>query len=59
VETVKPYKDQTGSKKEQVEQMFDSIASQYDFLNHFLSAGIDKGWRRKTIKKLQIGRAHV
>ena len=32
--------------------MFDSIAGKYDFLNHFLSMGIDKGWRRKAIKEI-------
>lgn len=32
--------------------MFDNIAHKYDFLNHFLSGGIDKKWRRKTIKLL-------
>jgi len=30
--------------------MFDSIAWRYDFLNHFLSFGIDRIWRRKAIK---------
>ena len=30
--------------------MFDNIARKYDFLNHFLSAGIDKGWRKKVVK---------
>lgn len=52
---VKPY-DSAGSKKEQVAQMFDNIAHRYDFLNHFLSLGIDKLWRRRAIgelKKLQ------
>ena len=29
--------------------MFDHIAPKYDFLNHFLSLGIDKLWRRKAI----------
>ena len=29
--------------------MFDNIAPRYDFLNHFLSLGIDKLWRRKAI----------
>lgn len=37
-------------KKEQVEKMFDNIAHKYDFLNHFLSAGIDKSWRKKVVK---------
>ncbi len=33
--------------------MFDNIAGKYDFLNHFLSLGIDKVWRRKAVKKLK------
>jgi demethylmenaquinone methyltransferase / 2-methoxy-6-polyprenyl-1,4-benzoquinol methylase len=33
-----------------VEQMFDRIALKYDFLNHFLSLGIDKVWRKKLIR---------
>jgi len=37
-------------KRAAVESMFDSIAWRYDFLNHFLSLGIDKLWRRKAIK---------
>ncbi|MFN9583307.1 MAG: class I SAM-dependent methyltransferase, partial [Bacteroidota bacterium] len=32
--------------------MFDSIAPRYDFLNHFLSLGIDKIWRKKAIQSL-------
>lgn len=40
------------SKKEQVAGMFDRIAGRYDFLNHFLSMGIDKGWRKKAIRTL-------
>jgi demethylmenaquinone methyltransferase/2-methoxy-6-polyprenyl-1,4-benzoquinol methylase len=50
---VKPYQNSEGSKKEQVAQMFDSIAFRYDFLNHFLSLGIDKLWRKKAISKLK------
>lgn len=32
--------------------MFDNISHRYDFLNHFLSLGIDKGWRRRAIRIL-------
>lgn len=52
-DTVVPFKDSSESKKKQVETMFDNIAFRYDFLNHFLSAGIDVGWRKKTIKQLK------
>lgn len=41
------------AKKEQVRSMFNNIAGKYDFLNHFLSAGIDKRWRRKVIRILK------
>lgn len=34
--------------------MFDAIAGQYDFLNHLLSAGIDKRWRRRAIRSLAL-----
>jgi demethylmenaquinone methyltransferase/2-methoxy-6-polyprenyl-1,4-benzoquinol methylase len=37
-------------KKQEVRAMFNSIAGRYDFLNHFLSAGIDYRWRKKAIK---------
>ena len=50
--SVVPYKEQDISKKEQVAQMFNSISGRYDFLNHFLSLGIDKAWRKKAIKIL-------
>ena len=49
---VTPYKDSDKHKKQQVEQMFDNIAPRYDFLNHFLSLGIDKIWRKKAIRIL-------
>lgn len=50
---IKPYNSQNTGKKEQVATMFNNIAANYDFLNHFLSLGIDKIWRRKAIKKLK------
>ena len=50
---VKPYKDEASGKKEQVARMFDSISARYDFLNHFLSLGIDRIWRKKAISLLR------
>lgn len=50
---VKPYKDAQSSKRQQVEEMFDSIAPKYDFLNRVLSMGIDQGWRKKAINSLK------
>lgn len=50
---IKPFENAEGSKKEQVATMFDQIAHRYDFLNRFLSAGIDVGWRKKAIRELQ------
>lgn len=41
------------SKKEQVAGMFNHIAPRYDFLNHFLSLGIDKRWRRIVVRQLK------
>jgi demethylmenaquinone methyltransferase/2-methoxy-6-polyprenyl-1,4-benzoquinol methylase len=47
-------KNSTTKKKERpdVGSMFDSIAWRYDFLNHFLSLGIDRSWRRKAVAVL-------
>jgi len=39
-------------KKQQVRSMFNKIAHKYDFLNHFLSLGIDYYWRRQLVKRL-------
>jgi len=44
-------------EKEKVRTMFNDIAHRYDFLNHFLSAGIDIQWRKK-VKKLLSGKKH-
>jgi demethylmenaquinone methyltransferase / 2-methoxy-6-polyprenyl-1,4-benzoquinol methylase len=48
---VKPYTAE-GSKTTQIGKMFDNIAPYYDFLNRFLSLGIDTLWRKKAIDQL-------
>ncbi len=50
-EQIKPYEG-TGDKGKLVEEMFDNIAPTYDTLNHRLSWDIDKGWRKKAIRRL-------
>jgi demethylmenaquinone methyltransferase/2-methoxy-6-polyprenyl-1,4-benzoquinol methylase len=40
-------------KGEQIQQMFDTIAPKYDFLNHLLSFGIDKRWRRIAVRLIK------
>ena len=49
---IKPYKN-SESKKNQVKQMFNKIAYRYDFLNRFLTLGIDNTWRKIAVKKIQ------
>jgi demethylmenaquinone methyltransferase / 2-methoxy-6-polyprenyl-1,4-benzoquinol methylase len=51
--TVVPYKDEAIGKKQQVAKMFNNISGRYDFLNHFLSLGIDIRWRKKAIRFLK------
>ena len=51
--TVVPYNQEKEGKKVQVARMFDNISHRYDFLNHFLSLGIDRIWRRKAINTLR------
>ena len=48
-----PFKESDLAKKDQVADMFNNIAYRYDFLNRFLSVGIDVGWRKTAIKELR------
>lgn len=49
---VTPYQNDN-DKKNEVRAMFNSIARSYDFLNHFLSLGIDVLWRKRVIRELK------
>ena len=51
--TITPYQNEQASKKEQVADMFNNISKTYDFLNHFLSLGIDIIWRKIAINELK------
>ena len=42
--------------KEAVEKMFDSIAPDYDALNHILSLGVDRLWRRRAVRNMGLSR---
>ena len=42
-------------KKDQIQNMFDGIAPSYDKLNHMMSLGVDRMWRRKAVKELVDG----
>ncbi|MDE5639947.1 MAG: bifunctional demethylmenaquinone methyltransferase/2-methoxy-6-polyprenyl-1,4-benzoquinol methylase UbiE [Odoribacter sp.] len=41
------------AKKEAVKKIFNDIAPRYDALNHLLSLGIDKGWRKRALKSIE------
>ena len=51
-DSIVPYKESELTKKQQVAEMFNRIAFRYDFMNRFLSAGTDTGWRKKALKQL-------
>jgi len=42
------------AKVKAVDTMFDAIAPRYDLLNRLLTFGMDVGWRRKTVRSLQL-----
>jgi demethylmenaquinone methyltransferase/2-methoxy-6-polyprenyl-1,4-benzoquinol methylase len=51
--SITPYENEQATKKEQVAHMFNNISKTYDFLNHFMSLGIDIIWRKKAINELK------
>lgn len=55
-EDINPY-DNSRSKTEQVREMFDNIAPAYDFMNRAMTFGIDKWWRRLTVKRVKRHKA--
>lgn len=56
---ITPYASGDATKKEQVAAMFNTISRRYDFLNHFLSLGIDVLWRKKAIAELKKDRPQM
>lgn len=41
-------------RKENIEKMFDAVAPTYDSLNHIMSLGVDKTWRRKAVREIAV-----
>ena len=52
-EKLVPFADRNTAKNEQIENMFDEIAPKYDQMNHLMTFGIDKAWRKKGLQKLK------
>ena len=48
-----PFSGSGLGKKQQIAEMFDKIAFRYDFLNRFLSGGVDLYWRKRAIRELR------
>lgn len=46
-------------KKQYVQEMFEDVSHRYDFLNHFLSFGLDFYWRKKLVQFLELEMGHI
>jgi demethylmenaquinone methyltransferase / 2-methoxy-6-polyprenyl-1,4-benzoquinol methylase len=44
----------TSKDPPRIAAMFDAIARRYDFLNHLLSGGLDRYWRRRALAALRL-----
>ena len=51
-EELKPYRNE-GEKAEQIEEMFDNIAPEYDKFNYAASMNLDRIWRKRAISALK------
>ena len=38
---------------DRIQSLFDTLAPRYDFLNHFISFGIDRTWRWRSVRRLR------
>ncbi len=45
--------DQVDKSGDRIQKMFGEISGRYDFLNHFLSGGVDYYWRWRTVRKVR------
>lgn len=55
VEHINPYHDDSRSKGEQVQQMFDNIAPAYDFMNRAMTFGLDRAWLKALLREAAKG----
>jgi demethylmenaquinone methyltransferase/2-methoxy-6-polyprenyl-1,4-benzoquinol methylase len=53
VETIVPQTGENAPKSSLIVKMFDDISKHYDLLNHTLSFGLDRYWRKRCIDALQ------
>ena len=47
--------EQVDKSGDRIQKMFGEISGRYDFLNHFLSGGVDYYWRWRTVRRIRPG----
>lgn len=45
--------EQVDKSGDRIQKMFGEISGRYDFLNHFLSGGVDYYWRWRTVRRIR------